>query len=383
MLRGALAAAGALPLTSRPRLARAEVAREVPRPLLRRYPRLEAALPWMDLGGLPTPISRAEALGERLGLEGGLWIKRDDQAGALYGGSKARKLEHLLAEVVASGTPEVLTFGGVGSNHALATAVQARRLGLDCVLALLPERPSDHARQHLLAERRLGCEQIPARGTDAAAARQVLARRPAEAERPAILPAGGTSPLGNVGYVNGAFELAEQCDAGLVPVPEVIYVAGGTMGTAAGLAIGLAAAGLPTRLEVVRASNPGTGSVRRLRAEIDATVELLRRLEPGFPPAGLDRSRVHLEHGAAGEGYAIPSQAGRQVSSLARALEGLELDLTYTAKAMAALRADAPRLTSRRVLFWNTYDPRPVSTEGVSPSDLPRPFQRYFPPSRR
>lgn len=351
-----------------------------PRPLLASYPGLAAALPWLDLGGLPTPVTSHEALAARLGL-GRLLVKRDDRAGDVYGGSKARKLEHLLAAAMAEGRPAVLTSGGVGSNHALATAVHARRLGLGCVLMLLPEPAGDHVRAHLLAERGLGCEQFPERGTDETAVRRVLALRGAGEAAPYVIPAGGTGALGTAGYVNGAFELAEQVEAGEAPVPDVIYVAAGTTGTAAGLALGLRAAGLPSRLVAVRASNRGTATEARLRREIEAAASLLGGLDLAFQPpveAAAEPALLRLEHGAAGPGYAIPTPEGARAAALARDLGGLELDGTYTAKAFAALIDDAPRLAGQTVLFWNTFDPRPVGPGGARPADLPAPFRRYF-----
>jgi len=345
------------------------------RPLLRRYAGLAASLPWIDLGGLPTPVSRVDALGERLGLTD-LRVKGDDLAGEVYGGSKARKLEHLLADALGREADGVLTFGGVGSNHALATAIHARRHGLGCVLMLLPEPPSEHARVHLLAEQRVGCELVRATGADVRDVDAALARR-SDRDGLDVIPMGGTTPLGNAGYVNAAFELAEQCAEGLLPVPDVIYVALGTCGTAAGLYVGLRAAELPTRLVAVRASNPGMGSMRHLGFQIEATASYLHGLDPSFPEVEADASLLHLEHGFAGAGYAIPTEAGARAATLAAELAGVELDSTYTAKAFAALVHDAPRLAGQSVLFWNTYDARPVSTEGVSPSDLPPPLRGY------
>lgn len=344
---------------------------------MRRFPRLAEGLPWMDLGGLPTPITPARELGSHIGIPG-LYIKRDDVAGAEYGGSKARKLEHLVADALDRGQRDILTFGGVGSNHALATAVHTHRLGLGCILLLLPERPSQHAREHLLAEHHLGCEQYRASSTDDRAVDQVLARRGSGVPTPYVIPAGGTSPLGNVGYVNAAFELAEQCAAGLMPVPDELYVAAGTLGTAAGLYVGLRAAGLPTRLVSVRASNPGTGSLRNLRAQIESTSRFLRERDPDFPDVEIVEALLHHERGFTGEGYAIPSSAGRHAQETAHEHGGIELDPTYTAKAFAALISRAPRHAERIVLFWNTFDPRHVGSGTVGAGDLPPEFRGYL-----
>lgn len=53
---------------------------------------------------------------------------------------QVRKLEFLLAAAAAGGHDCVVTIGGIQSNHARATAVAARYLGLDCHLILRTSR---------------------------------------------------------------------------------------------------------------------------------------------------------------------------------------------------------------------------------------------------
>ena len=64
-------------------------------PLFEQYPRLAEALPYAALADLPTPVERLDRLGAEFAV-GQLFIKRDDQTGALFGGNKVRKLEFLL-----------------------------------------------------------------------------------------------------------------------------------------------------------------------------------------------------------------------------------------------------------------------------------------------
>ena len=56
--------------------------------------------------------------------------------GMALSGNKVRKLEFLLADAVERGCDSVVTIGGVQSNHCRATAVAARKLGLDPFLIL-------------------------------------------------------------------------------------------------------------------------------------------------------------------------------------------------------------------------------------------------------
>ena len=339
--------------------------------LLSRYPGL--ALPRVALGRWPTPVTELGELASELGV-GSLHVKRDDQSAALYGGGKPRKLEWLLGDAVDRGAREVVTFGGVGSHHALATALYARQLGLEATLLLLPQPPSAEVRQVLLISQGAGARMVLV-GTMREAERQAALR----VERDAgvvILPVGGTSPLGNVGFVDAAFELAAQVKAGQLPEPDELYIAMGTMGSAVGLAIGLEAVGLKTTVVAVRASNRPTSSwskIARLHAD---TVAFLRRRDLSFPEMELDRARLRVEDRFLGKGYAQPTAAGRAATELA-ARHGITLDATYSAKAFAALLAGARSQPSKHVVFWHTHGALGAeATEGTIAA-LPKALRSY------
>ena len=70
-----------------------------------------------------------------------------------------------------------------------------------------------------------------------------------DGKTPYVIPLGGSSPMGAMGYVNAGLELAAQIAAGEIPPPSRIYLALGTMGTAMGLLLGLKAAGVKTNLQ--------------------------------------------------------------------------------------------------------------------------------------
>ncbi|MGE0786320.1 MAG: 1-aminocyclopropane-1-carboxylate deaminase/D-cysteine desulfhydrase [Sandaracinaceae bacterium] len=338
------------------------------RPLVARHPRL-AALPWLDLGGRPTPIRALPELAQRLQLAE-LLVKDDGVAGDPYGGSKARKLELLLGAARRDGHASVLTYGGVGSNHALATAIHCRRAGLRCHLALLHEPPSAHARVHLLAETSQGALLHAGSRRDVADG----GARLLGGEEAYVIPMGGSSPLGDVGYVDGALELASQ--RGPDRMPDAIYVAVGTCGTAAGIGVGLNLIGARTRLIGVRVSSPASASPARVAAEARGVVELLRRTDPRIADVGDLSARFELDAREAAPGYARASAAGERATRIA-AEHGLALDPTYTAKAFAALLRRAPAHRGERVLFWNTYDAREVDVGAATVGDLPPRLRAY------
>jgi D-cysteine desulfhydrase len=329
----------------------------------------------VPLGTLPTPLERAAALGEHLGI-GSLWVKRDDLSGEVHGGGKVRKLELLLGEARSTGSRTVVTFGGVGSNHAVATAIYAAQLGMRVVLRLLPEPADDRVRHNLLADLAAGAELHLAHGRASLdpAARQAAA---GDEARPYVIAAGGSSPLGNIGFVNAAFELEGQIERGEMPEPDVIYVAMGTMGAAVGLAIGLRAAGLRTRLVAVRASSPGTSSEARLRAMASETAAYLRRLDPALARLDLAMTDLTVAGGYLGAGYGLSTGKARSAIGLAHDLAGLDLEHVYTGKALAALIDHAPRLSRSVVLFWNTHNSRALPL-GADPRDLPSDLRGYF-----
>jgi D-cysteine desulfhydrase len=242
-----------------------------------------------------------------------------------------------------------------------------------------------YVRRNLLAGHRVGIELrhgpgplwlVPA--TLGALGRTSLAR----GEWPFVVPPGGSSPAGTVGYVDGALELDAQLRCGLAPEPSRIYVACGSLGTAVGLALGLKRAGRRIPVVAVRVATPAYVNERRLRRLYGATVELLRTRDPSFPRLELAPGEIELRTELLGPGYARITAAGQEAIELAERLEGLRLEGTYTGKTMAALIADARAGAIGRApaLFWNTYNARDLDplVGGVDYRELPAGFHRYF-----
>jgi D-cysteine desulfhydrase len=342
-----------------------------------RFPALAGTLPRIALASLPTPVTRALALGRALGIDS-LYLKRDDLSAEPYAGGKVRKLERLLAAARASGASRVVTIGSVNSHHALATAVYARQLELGATLLLLPEPPSAAIAHKLQIEHALGAtlRLVP---TYAEAQRQLVRAALPDTGAYAI-PVGGSSPLGNLGFIDAGLELAAQVRAGALPEPDVIYHALGTLGSAVGLLIGLEIGGLRSELVAVRASNPATSSIKRFATAYAETVAFLRGLDPSFPALEFAKARLTLEARYLGGGYALATRAGERARKLARDSEGLELESTYTAKTLAAVAGAAPSLRGRVVVFWLSHAAKEPELAAVA-GPLPHEFRGYVSPS--
>jgi D-cysteine desulfhydrase len=349
--------------------------------LLRRWPALAARLPRVALVDEPTPVAPLARLGNARGVRD-LWIKRDDRTSAVYGGNKPRKLEWLLGAARAAQARGVITFGGIGTHHGLATAACARAVGMRTVLVLIPQPVTPHVRHCLLTDHALGAELHLASGVADVVRRGLvlLARARWQGEPLAVIPTGGSSALGTIGYVDAALELAEQVAAGAMPEPDAIFVPLGSGGTVAGLVLGLRLAGLRTRVVGVLVTDILPPSPRRLRALARATA---RRLAPEVTPPPLALDDFAIDRDFVGPAYGAPTEAAEAARALARELEDVALETTYTGKCLAALlaRAAEPPWRDRTLLFWNTFSSvDPADALGPLPDwrTLPAAFHRFF-----
>ena len=342
--------------------------------MLERWPAL-SAVPLHPLASLPTPVERAAALSEALGAE--VWVKRDDRTAARYGGNKIRKLELLAGLARARGARTIVTIGALGSHHVLATGLVARDLGLHVMAPLVPQPLTDHVRDNLRATLAAGVEAVPVSGFASAAAMAItLTTRAAlrDRMRPFVIGPGGSNAVGTIGYVDAGLELAQQIERGEVPLPEHIFVALGSGGTAAGLLAGLRLGGVRSEVHAVVVADGGLLGESGVRWLGKAALRRLRRVEPALPKPVLDGLTV--DGGELGGGYGHETTAAREAMDLARDLEGLTLEPTYTGKTLAALVREARgALAGRTLLYWHTLSGTPaaslelppLSMEGVPP----------------
>jgi len=302
-----------------------------------------ARRPRHALAALPTPLDEAPRLREALGGAGRcprILVKRDDLTGLGLGGNKARKLEFLIGDALAAGATSVITTGAVQSNHARMTAAAARRVGLDADLVLSTADAAPALEGNLLLDRLFGArvhlvptvDPMLAVGHDEAVVRRVADEHLSRGGRPYIIAVGGSSPVGALGYVAGALELQGQLTA-LGIAPRRLYFASGSRGTQAGLTLGAHLLGAAYDLHGVAVSGGEPEKIERARrAAIDAAALL------GADDA-VRQARFFTDQAFIGDGYGLPTAAGLEALLLFARTEALVLDLTYTAKACAALVA--------------------------------------------
>jgi D-cysteine desulfhydrase len=328
-------------------------------PLLARYPRLAERLPRVPLSAGPSPVAPLAKLSAALGRDD-VWLKNDGLFGTVYGGNKPRKLQFVLADALRRGARTVLTTGTIGTNHGLATALYARELGLEAALLLAYEEPSPDAVATLLRMAAAGARIHYTRSypLTALVAPYYIARyRLRDGRTPYLLGPGGSSPLAALGYVDAAFELAEQVRNGELPEPAWVVVPLGTGGTVAGLLAGFRLAGLDARIVAVTATRAPTTWRPAVMRLARATARRVAR-ESGDREAGHVRLEgLRIEARWLGPGFGRESAPGAAAQAMLDDLEGLHLDPVYTAKSMAAL-IDLSRAggLAGPVLFWHTYN---------------------------
>ena len=274
------------------------------------------------LGTWPTPVEPAPRLAAAAGLAAdALWIKRDDLSGLGGGGNKVRKLQYSCAQALAAGATTLVTSGAPQSNHARLTAAAAARLGLRSVLVLGGEQPA-LSQGNLVLDRLAGAQLAWLPGATPERLRDEVDRQAQQVRDgggvPFVIPFGGSSSFSARGYADCGTELLDQ-----MPGIDHVVVAFGSGATMAGLVASLGAG---------RVIGIDTGAV----ADPGATLE---ELLDGMPGAAVRQADLRMDRGQVGAGYAELTPGAAAAMRLAARTEGIFLDPTYTARALAGLIA--------------------------------------------
>lgn len=356
--------------------------------LFKQFPQLQAHIPYISLCDLPTPIMKLYCFGKHIG-HSNVYIKRDDLSGTsmgngfhLYGGNKPRKLEFLLADALAHDAKTIITYGCAGSNHALATAVYAKALGLKSMLMLKHQPNSYIVRHNLLLDLAQDAE-ICCFANNAVrshAAQEILAQDP----HAYLIPTGGSNVIGTLGFVNAAFELCEQIQQGELPVPDYIYVATGSCATGAGLLLGLKILGIPSKVVAVCVEPhdvPG-GVLSTLQRLFQEANHKLHDADASIPVVDFPAEQLIVNDKFCGTAYGLFIPEGQEAVRVFKDTENIRLEGTYSAKPIAAIMDDAELglLEDKVVLFWNTYCGIDYSymTHMAQYHELPQEFHCYF-----
>jgi len=311
----------------------------------------------LSLTHAPTPLIRVASLDELVGCE--LWLKRDDVTAGAESGNKIRKLEYLLADALEQRANVVITCGGVQSNHARATAILARRFGMQPLLALRTRdgaAPAAPWQGNLMLDALVGADIrfiTPAQYAQRNVFLNTLADEvSARGQRPYVIPEGGSNGLGALGYIDAMAEIRAQLDTPGSPrsdrLPtarfDAVVHACGSGGTAAGAALG--AGHYDVASEVI------AFAVCDDRSYFEDRVEQITGEARALIDQPLSAAPLRIVDTYKGPAYGVPS--AEQVAFIRKVarVSGVILDPVYTGKALFGLARLQPK--PARALFVHT-----------------------------
>ena len=302
-------------------------------------------VPRIRFASLPTPVEAMPRLSATLSGPR-LWVKRDDLTGLAFGGNKTRKLEFLLAEAQANGARTLISVGAAQSNHCRQVAALASKYGLNCILVLNGD-DQQRLSGNLLVDRLFGARiEWTTREQRERKLKQVFEEAWAEGLRPYLIPLGGSTGLGALGYETAFRELqGQQID------PDWIIVASSSGGTQAGLVLGAFRARWPGKILGISIDEP-QNILRDVVARIASEAAELSNIDHVFRP---DEILVNADY--LGGGYGILGEPEIEAIHMFAQSEGLLLDPVYTGRAAAGM-IDLIRKgffkSDEKVLFWHT-----------------------------
>lgn len=304
------------------------------------------------LGFFPTPLHKMHRL-SAVYKPYELYIKRDDNTGLASGGNKTRKLQHLIKEAIEQGCDTVITMGAQQSNHCRQTAAACAVAGLECHLLVVGNAP-DYPDGNLLLSVILGAK-IHYCGKQITDNHSIQLIKDIElyGKKPYLIPYGGSSLTGTMGFVDAAEELKQQMD-NLKLEFDYIFFASCSGGTQAGLMLGKEKFNIGAKLMPV--------SIQKTELN-DTPLEMLvlEIIDQGLMALDIDKVFVFedcaLIRGYDDAGYGVVTEQEKSAIHELAQTEGILLDPVYTARAFFAMTdylKNGLIEPGSKVLFWHT-----------------------------
>lgn len=262
-------------------------------------------------------------------------MKRDDLTGLEGGGNKTRKLEFLVGEALDQGCDMLVTVGAIQSNHTRQTAAAAAKANLKCALlhCAWTEDAGPNYRNvgNILLSNLMGAElyldETERPIEDQGPLDELMDHLRSQGHRPYLIPGGASEhPLGSLGYVGCAVELARQMEESGLVFSHLVHTTGSSS-TQSGLIAGFKALGIPTK--VIGIADDGETRIKHDRVKTLAN-DALAKL--GMDERIADHEVEVIASNAADYGYA--DERIKEGIQLMATNEGLIADPVYEGRAI-------------------------------------------------
>ena len=292
----------------------------------------------------PTPITKLEYYSKILNVN--LSCKRDDLFTEAGGGSKARMLQYILADVTKNNYDVILTAGGPCSNFNRACALMCAKIGLPMHLVEYTDTPEEFKTSlnyyicQLAEIRTTRCQKSNVPETISS----VLKHYKDNHQRIKLIYGGGKSLEGIYAYYDAIKELRNQ-----ITDIDDIFIACGTGTTLTGVCAGM-------QEFFPKATVHAISTARTYDAELPVLVENIKILNEYLGTQYSFDNLKFYDNYLCG-GYAKYNNSLMDTIKECIKNEGVIIDPTYSGKAfwgMIDIIKSSKSLRGKNIIFWNT-----------------------------
>lgn len=291
----------------------------------------------------PTPINKLDYYSRELGCN--IIAKRDDLFAEAGGGSKARMLQYILADVNSSNCDVLVTAGGPCSNFNRACALMCAKIGVPMHLVEYTDTPEEFETSlnyylcNLAGIRKTRCEKTNVPAT----IKKVVDSYTGQKVK--LIYGGGKSIEGIYAYYAAVKELKEQLSE-----IDHVFIACSTGTTTTGVCAGMQAYFPNATVHAISTARKFADEMRVLEEDM---IMLNEHIEKNFDFQNMVFSEDYLCGGYAKYSQALFSEVKNCISK-----EGMIIDPTYSGKAfwgmINEIKKSPDTFYGKNILFWNT-----------------------------
>ena len=291
----------------------------------------------------PTPISKLDYYSRR--FECNILSKRDDLFTEAGGGSKARMLQYILADVTPSNCDVLVTAGGPCSNFNRACALMCAKLGVPMHLIEYTDMPEEFDTSlnyylcNLAGIRKTRCKKTDVPST----IKQVVDSQ--QGKKVKLIYGGGKSLEGIYAYYDAVSELSKQIDS-----IDPLFITCGTGTTLTGVCAGMKKYYPNAHIHAISVAR--TYDVEKTTLDEDMNI-LNAYLNTSF-----DFSNMSFYEDFLCGGYDLTSPELLQSIKECISNEGMLIDPIYTGKTFWGMTEIIDRnkelYRGKNIVFWNT-----------------------------